>query len=129
MNKGGRGGTKQQIRKAEKNKGVQIKKDIHVEKRTVIFRSRFHCPPSSFALCPYANIALPKSGKSERRFGSISSSSVGFFIEESIAAITKKQKHKRSISSRQLLPYLLEEEQNLGLGLQLMKCPPILVSD
>lgn len=101
MNRGGVG-DKQQIRKAEKNKGVQIKKkDIHVEKRTVIFRSHFHCPPSSFALCPYANMALPKSGKSERRFGSISSSSVGFFIEESIAAITKKQKHKRSILSTQ----------------------------
>lgn len=42
-------GTKQQIRKAERRKEEQ-KKHIHVEKRTVISRSRFHCLSSSFAL-------------------------------------------------------------------------------
>lgn len=84
----------------EKSKEEQMK-NIHVEKRTVISCScYFYRLPSSFALCPNANTALPKSGKPERRFGSISSSSVGFFIEESMAATTKKQKHKRSILSR-----------------------------
>lgn len=88
--------------KEGRKKSREEMKNIHGEKHTVISRNcYFHCLPSSFALCSYADTALPKSGKPERRFGSISSSSVGFFIEESMAATTKKQKHKRSILSRQ----------------------------
>lgn len=88
--------------KEGRKKSKEEMKNIHVEKHTVISRScYFHRLPSSFALCSYANTALPKSEKPERRFGSISSSSMGFFIEESMAATTKKQKHTRNILSRQ----------------------------